>query len=76
MKKLIVLASASVAAFCATAANVWYVDDDNYGKEGLDGTSKEKAYGTIQDAIDAATTEKATRSRFIPARTTRGAQIL
>lgn len=59
MKKLIALASASLAAFCATAAvNVWYVDDDNYGKEGLDGTSKEKAYGTIQDAIDAATTIK------------------
>ena len=54
MKKLIVLASASVAALCAAAANIWYVDDDNYGKEGLDGTTKEKAYGTIQDAIDAA----------------------
>ena len=66
MKKLIVLASASVAAFCATAANVWYVDDDNYGKEGLDGTSKEKAYGTIQDAIDAATTEKGDTIKVYP----------
>ena len=41
----------------ALAANTWYVDDDNYGKEGLDGVTPETAYGTIQDAIDAATTK-------------------
>jgi len=46
------------AVFCAGASfadgdeNVWWVDDDNYGKSGLDGTSAEKAFGTIQDAID------------------------
>ena len=26
---------------------VWWVDDDNYGKSGLDGTTAEKAFGTI-----------------------------
>lgn len=58
MKTNIAFAFALLATLAANAANTWYVDDDNYGKEGLDGTSKEKAFGTIQDAIDAATTEK------------------
>ena len=30
---------------------VRYVDDDNYGKSGLDGKTPEKAYGTIADAL-------------------------
>ena len=34
------------------AGNVWWVDDNNYGKSGLDGTTAEKAFGTIQDAIN------------------------
>ena len=33
-------------------ANTWWVDDDNYGKSGLDGTTEAKAFGTIQDALD------------------------
>ena len=36
----------------ASAANTWWVDDDNYGKTGLDGTDAAKAFGTIQDALD------------------------
>ena len=39
-------------AVSAHAANIWYVDAGNYGKPGLDGTSPEKAFGTIQDAVD------------------------
>ena len=35
-------------------ASVLYVDDDNYGKTGLDGSSKSLAFGTIQQAVDAA----------------------
>lgn len=47
------LAVASVAmAFSCVAANEWFVDDDNYGKQGLDGRSEATAFGTIQDAID------------------------
>ena len=34
-------------------ATLW-VDDDNYGKAGLDGSTEEKAFGTIQDAVAAA----------------------
>ncbi len=41
-----------VMALSAQAVNVWYVDDDNYGKTGLDGTTEAKAFGTLQDAID------------------------
>ena len=33
-------------------SSILWVDDDNYGKEGLDGKTEEKAFGTIQDAID------------------------
>ena len=42
------------AVFSASAANTWYVDDDNFGKDGLTGKSEALAYGTIQDAIDKA----------------------
>ena len=41
-------------AFSLTSqAKTWYVDADNYGKSGLDG-SAEKAYGTIQAAVNEA----------------------
>ena len=56
MKSLLSLVVAVTATVCLSA-NTWYVDDDNYGKEGLDGKSKETAYGTIQQAIDAASTK-------------------
>ena len=46
-----VFASLSITV-AAHAANVWYVDAGNYGKPGLDGTTPEKAFGTIQDAVD------------------------
>ena len=55
----------TVAAMAASA-NTWYVDDDNYKEDftaadyiaaGFDGTDKAKAFGTIQAAIDAASTK-------------------
>jgi len=46
------LAACLIACTSFADGNVWWVDDDNYGKSGLDGTSAEKAFGTIQDAID------------------------
>ena len=59
-----VFALAVFAVFSASAANTWYVDDDNYNADypdaaayiaaGLDGTCVEKAFGTIQIAIDKA----------------------
>ena len=66
MKTNIAFAFALLATFTANAANTWYVDDDNYGKEGLDGTSKEKAFGTIQDAIDASTTKDGDTIKVYP----------
>ena len=30
----------------------YYVDADNYGKAGLDGTNREKAFGTLEDAFN------------------------
>ena len=49
---------AYLVATCATAcfAAEYFVSSDNYGKEGLDGLTEETAFGTIQDAIDAAET--------------------
>lgn len=35
-------------------ADIWWVDAANYGKSGLDGTTQEKAFGTIQDAVNRA----------------------
>ena len=48
---------AMISLGSAFAADTWYVDDDNSGKPGMDGRSVETAYGTIQDAIDAADTK-------------------
>ena len=65
MKNILSLLVA-VATMAGYAANTWYVDDDNYKKDftaadyiaaGFDGTDKAKAFGTIQAAIDAASTE-------------------
>lgn len=51
MKRLITLAAATMGALIGTAAT-WYVDDDNFGKGGLDGKSPASAWGTLQDAHD------------------------
>ena len=50
------LACAAIAAFATFRANadVIWVDAANYGKAGLTGATKALAYGTIQDAVDAA----------------------
>lgn len=58
MKMKSVCALVTMVSFSSvSAANTWYVDDDNYGKSGMDGKSVATAYGTIQDAIDAADTK-------------------
>ena len=64
MKKLMMTVCA-MFALSAMAKDV-YVDDDNYNESyadsaayiaaGYDGTTPEKAFGTIQDAIEASTT--------------------
>ena len=36
------------------AADVWYVSAANYGKAGMTGESETLAFGTIQEAVDAA----------------------
>lgn len=65
MKNILSLLVA-VATMVGYAANTWYVDDNNYKKDftaadyiaaGFDGTDKAKAFGTIQAAIDAASTK-------------------
>lgn len=51
--KAIVIATVFACSLAASADNnTWWVDDGNYGKEGLDGKSAGTAYGTIQDALD------------------------
>lgn len=67
MKRMIPCLTMFAATAAAFAANTWYVDDDNYDESyvtaadyiaaGFDGTTKEKAFGTIQMAIDATTTK-------------------
>ncbi|MBR6586229.1 MAG: hypothetical protein IKK82_02300, partial [Kiritimatiellae bacterium] len=52
--------------FGETAANIWYVDDDNYGKAGMDGATPETAFGTIQEAIDAETTSSGDTIKVLP----------
>ena len=54
LKLTFVVVSVLMLVCTAKAANTWYVDDDNYGKEGLTGKTAELAYGTIQDAINKA----------------------
>lgn len=50
-----VFASIFAALAVSAGAGTLYVDAGNYGKPGLDGSTPEKAYGTIQDAVDDAT---------------------
>ena len=49
-----------------TTADIWYVDDDNYGKAEMDGKSPETAFGTIQEAIDAETTLSGDTIKVLP----------
>jgi len=51
MKKLLFIAVFAVSG--AVRAATWYVDADNFGKSGLDGSAA-NAFGTIQAAVDAA----------------------
>lgn len=55
-KQLTAIVCAVFAIFASVdaKADTLWVDDDNYGKAGLTGATKELAYGTIQDAVDAA----------------------
>ena len=51
--KLSVLLAGVLGASVASAAGIWWVDDDNYGKSGMTG-SEAAAFGTIQEAVNAA----------------------
>ena len=53
MKAPVVSIGACMIAFTALAGNI-YVDDDNYGKPGLTGVTESLAFGTIQDAVESA----------------------
>ena len=53
MKTLLVTVLAFMTA-SLSAADVWYVDDDNYGKSGMDGKTPETAFGSLQEANDSA----------------------
>ena len=49
---------ATVAFFSASASGkVWYVDDDNCNKPGMDGLTEATAFGTIQEAVNAASSD-------------------
>ena len=55
MKQMMRVAAMGIAGMVAlsAAANTWYVDDAKYGASGA-GTSLETAFGTIQEAVTAA----------------------
>ena len=53
--KLSVLLAGVLGASVASAADTWWVDDDNYGKSG-DGKTEAAAFGTIQEAVEKAET--------------------
>ena len=53
MKNPVISLGACMAAFAVLAGNI-YVDDDNYGKSGLTGATEALAFGTIQDAVESA----------------------
>ena len=55
MKQMMCVAVMGIAGLVvlSTAANTWYVDDAKYGASGA-GTSLETAFGTIQEAVTAA----------------------
>ena len=48
--KLNVLLACVLATSVASAADTWWVDDDNYGKPGMTG-AEDAAFGTIQEAV-------------------------
>ena len=49
---------AMVAFFSASAfGRVWYVDDDNFNTPGTDGFTEATAFGTIQEAVNAASSD-------------------
>ena len=48
------LMSVAMAISQAALSQTYYVDDDNFGKPGMDGSSETLAFGTIQEAVDAA----------------------
>ena len=52
LKSLLAVVAGAAFAVCASAADEWFVDDDNYGKVGMDGKSELSAFGTIQEAIN------------------------
>jgi len=62
---LVGLAAVALVA-SASAANEWFVDDDNYGKPGLDGTTEATAFGTIQDAIDSSSVKNGDTVTVLP----------
>ena len=72
MLKSVCALAAMVSFGSAFAATTWYVDDDNYGKQGLDGTTEATAYGTIQDAIDADGTKAGDTILVLPGTYTNG----
>ena len=67
MRRILTMTYVVLAAATVFAAKTWYVDDDNYNENyttaaeyitaGYDGSTPEKAFGTIQMAIDATTTK-------------------
>ena len=52
-------ASLSIVAFFSASASgkVWYVDDDNFNTPGTDGLTEATAFGTIQEAVNAASSD-------------------
>ena len=52
---LVVLLSCAMSCMAdAAERQTWYVSAANYGKTGMTGESETLAFGTIQDAVDAA----------------------
>ena len=49
-----ILAVSVSVSVCVDGPNVWYVKASNYGLDGLTGEDEEHAWGTLQQAHDAA----------------------
>ena len=54
MRRILLIVISMVVTVTIADSVTLYVDDDNYGKTGLDGLTEQTAYGTIQDAVSAA----------------------
>ncbi len=50
--KQFLLAFLSLTVGAVSFANIVYVDDDNFGKSGMDGQTEATAYGTVQEAAN------------------------